>query len=347
MDPQIEYVQTTDGVRIATFELGTGTPLLIAATPPWSHIEREMRIPTVASWTRDLAGDFRIIRYDCRGTGLSDRAPFDLSPEAQVIDMEAVANYYGLRRFAIWASIGGSPASILYASRHTERVSHLLLWGAYVTGSSVLRIPEFNSMSAVLRENWRVYTDMYAQVAFGWPDSETAAQYAELMREGITHEAMLKGVRQMAAIDVTDAARALRVPTLVMTRRGATISGVPEARSLAALVPGARLSIIDGSSHAPFLENPDKVTAAIREFVKAPGQTRTITSFATLTQREAQVLRLLAAGRTGKEIGAELGVSLATAQRHIANIYGKIGARGRVEAVAYAFEHGFAESPAS
>jgi pimeloyl-ACP methyl ester carboxylesterase/DNA-binding CsgD family transcriptional regulator len=335
-----------DGVRIATFEMGTGTPLLIAATPPWSHIEREIRIPAVSTWTRDLARDFRVVRYDCRGTGLSDRAPFDLSPEAQVTDMEAVADYYGLGPFAIWGSIGGSPASILFASSHPRRVSHLMLWGAYVTGASVLGIPEFRSMATVLRENWRVYTDMYAQVAFGWPDSETASQYAELMREAITHETMLKGVRQMAAIDVTEAARALRVPTLVMTRRGATISGVAEARSLAGLIPGARLSIIDGSSHAPFLENPADVTAAIRAFVAAP-QTRRPAALASLTHREMQVLQLLAAGRTGKEIAAVLGVSLATAQRHTANIYAKIGARGRVEAVAYAFEHGLAASPPS
>ncbi len=341
MDPHIEYVTTADGVRIASFSIGGGQPLLIAATPPWSHVEQEMRIPAVGAWLRSLAEQARIVRYDCRGTGLSDRESLDFSVEAQVRDLEAVADHYGLETFAIWGSIGGSPASIVYAARHPERVSRLLLWGAYATGASVFRRRESSGLGALLRENWQMYTDAYAQVAFGWPDSDTASQYAELMRAAITHDGMLRAARQMTAIDVADEARDIRTPTLVMTRRGATISGVEDARELAALIPSARLLILEGSSHAPFLENPAQVTAAVREFMTSEPERRPAKSpIVALTERETQALRLLARGRTGKEIAAELGISLATAQRHIANIYTKIGARGRVEAAAYAFEHG-------
>jgi DNA-binding CsgD family transcriptional regulator len=186
-----------------------------------------------------------------------------------------------------------------------------------------------------------MYTDIYAQVAFGWPDSDTAAGYAQLMRDAITQDAMLQLMRQVAAIDVTDESRAVRVPTLVLVRRGATISGVEDARELAGLIPSARLLVLDGSSHAPFLENPALVTEAIRAFIASEQAPRAPRRAAVpLTEREHQVLRLLANGRTGKEIAGELAVSVPTAQRHIANIYAKIGARGRVEAAAYAFEHG-------
>jgi len=140
---------------------------------------------------------------------------------------------------------------------------------------------------------------------------------------------------------VTEEARAIRSPTLVLTRRHSPISGVDEARMLANLIPGARLLILDGSSPAPFLEDPESVTAAILDFVQTAVEVRTPrAAAAALTEREREVLRLLANGSSGKEIAAELAISVATAQRHIANIYAKIGARGRVDAVAYAFEHG-------
>jgi pimeloyl-ACP methyl ester carboxylesterase/DNA-binding CsgD family transcriptional regulator len=341
MEPHIEYATASDGRRIACFAIGAGKPLLISATPPWSHVQQEMRIPAVGAWLRELAAQARLIRYDCRGSGLSDRDGADFSVEAQVRDMEAAADHFGLDSFALWGMIGGSPASIVYAARHPERVSHLLLWGAFVNGAALIkRMPGSEALGVLMRDNWQVYTDVYAQVAFGFPDSETAAGYAQLMRDAITQEAMLQLMRQ-AAMDVTEEARAVRVPTLVLVRRGATISGVADAREITGLIPSARLLILDGSSHAPFLENPELVTAAIREFIASEHAERAPRPAAVpLTEREHQVLRLLANGRTGKEIAAELAISVPTAQRHIANIYAKIGARGRVEAAAYAFEHG-------
>lgn len=345
VEPHIEYATTTDDVRLATFAIGDGHPLLVAATPPWSHVHQEMRIPSVGGWLRTLAEQARVVRYDSRGTGLSDRDRLDLTLEPQVRDMEAVADHYGLARFAIWGSIGGSPASLAYAARHPDRVSHLFLWGAYARGATLFGRQQWKALEGLLRQDWRMFSDTFAQVAFGWPDSETAAGYAELMRASITHDGILTALEQIANIDVTDEARTIRTPTLVMVRRGATISGVEEARELTALIPSAQLQILDGSSHAPFLENPDLVTAAIRDFMATIPEPRVPrTPPAALTERETQVLRSLARGSTSKEIAAALDVSLATAQRHIANIYAKIGARGRVEAAAYAFEHGIARS---
>ncbi len=341
MEPHIEYVTTSDGVRLASFAIGAGTPLMIAATPPWSHVQQEMHIPTVGAWIRELAEEARVVRYDCRGMGLSDRDRVDFTLEAQIRDFEAVVEHYGLDRFAIWGSIGGSPASIAFTARHPERVTHLMLWGAYADGARFVGRPEVVALAELVRQNWTMFTDVFAQAAFGWPDSDTGARYAQLTRDSISKDGMLQMMREGSAIDVSDEARTIRTPTLVMTRRGATFSGVTEARELATLIPSARLCVIEGSSQAPFLENPELVTAAIRQFMASdPAAVVAKPAAAPLTERETQVLRLLAAGSTGKEIAGELDVSLATAQRHIANIYAKIGARGRVEAAAYAFEHG-------
>lgn len=343
MAPQIEYATASDGARIAAFAIGSGPPLVIAATPPWSHVQQEGEIPAVRAWQERLAEDHRVVRYDCRGTGLSDRGAADFSVAAQTRDLDAVVDHFGLGSFALWGSIGGSPASITYAAQRPDRVSHLMLWGAYVRGSTLTgRPPASSAMGALLHQDWHLYTDTYALAAFGWPDSEAAQGYARLMRDAITQEGMIAWVRETSRTDVTAAAGTITTPTLVLVRKDAVFSGVREARELSALIPTARLSVLEGSAPAPFLGDAAGVISAIRAFVAIPAREPrdAAPTIPALTAREMQVLRLLAGGRSGKEIAADLSISLATAQRHVANIYTKIGARGRVAAAAYAFERG-------
>ncbi len=339
MEPPIEYATTSDGVRIATMAFGEGPPLLTSSTPPWSHVQLETRIPRVRAFLETLAEQARVVRYDCRGTGLSDRAPLDFSIEAQVRDMEAVADYHGLDRFALYGSIGGGPASIVYTARHPERVSHLILWGVVPRGDFYAK--SMSALITMLQEHWELFIDTFANLAFGWADSDTAEQYARLTREAITHEAMLKLMQQQVGHDVTAEARAIRTPTLILVRRDVKFGLAEVSRDLAGLIPGARLLMLEGGAPAPFLGDVATVVAAFREFLATDLQPRLPRPpAAALTDRETQVLRLLANGRTSKEIAATLSISVPTAQRHIANIYVKIGARGRVEAAAYAFEHG-------
>jgi DNA-binding CsgD family transcriptional regulator len=193
----------------------------------------------------------------------------------------------------------------------------------------------------VLREQWNAFVDTFANLAFGWDNSETAEQYARLTREAITQEGMLRLVGEADRIDVRDDARAIRTPTLVIVRREVGWGLLDQARALAGLIPGARLLVLDGGAPAPFLGDTETVVRAFLEFLASEEQPRAaVTPRAALSARETQVLRLLAGGSTSKEIAAALGISVSTAQRHVANIYSKIGARGRVEAAAYAFSRG-------
>lgn len=343
MEPLIEYATTSDGVRIATMTFGAGeTTLLIAATPPWSHVELERRIAPVRAWSDALAEHFRVIRYDCRGTGLSDRDATDFSVEAQARDLAAVAEHYGLRRFALWGAIGGSPAAMRYAAQYPGRVAHLMLWGAFLHGDDIYG-QSIKGMGALLRDEWEIYTDTYAQVAFGWPHAETAAQYASLMRDSISQQAAFACMRALASVSTADDARQIASPTLVLARRDAKFTAAPQAQALAGVIPGARILVLDGDSPAPFLGDSRAVIDAIVAFVQQPSATKAAAPPAvTLTDRERQVLRLIAGGASAKEIAEALGVSVATAQRHTANIYAKIGARGRVDAAAWAIDAGLA-----
>ena len=155
-----------------------------------------------------------IVRYDCRGTGLS-------SPPVATRLISRLR-----RRCATWRrwqtttifhrsrsrADRGSPASITYAARHPERVSHLFLWAGYARGALLFRRVESSGLGALLEKNWEMYTDTYAQAAFGWPDSATGAQYAELTRAAISQEGMVAFVRTMADVDVTAEARGMRSP---------------------------------------------------------------------------------------------------------------------------------------
>lgn len=343
MASPIEYATTSDRVRIATMAFGSGeTTLLIAATPPWSHIELEQRIAPVRAWTEALGRHLRIIRYDCRGTGLSARDATDFSIDAQARDLAAVADHYGLRSFAIWGAIGGSPAAMRFAAQYPGRVSHLLLWGAFLRGADVYG-RAMSGMGALLRQEWDIYTDMYAQVAFGWPHAETAAQYAALMRAAITQESATECMRALIAADLTSDARQIASPTLVLARRDAKFAPVEHAQALAGTIASARLVLLDGDSPAPFLGDAGAVADAIISFVAEPRPVAmALAPPMVLTDRERQVLRLIAGGASAKEIARALGVSVATAQRHTANIYAKIGARGRVDAAAWAIDAGLA-----
>ena len=218
-------------------------------------------------------------------------------------------------------------------------MSHLILWG--VVASQGFYTKNMAALDTMLRERWDLFIDTFANLAFGWADSETAEQYARLTREAITQEAMIAMMQQQGGRDVSADARAVQTPTMVMVRREVKWGLVEESRALAGLIPGARLLVLDGGAPAPFLGDSETVVKAFLEFLATSEEPRVVKRVPVpLTDRETQVLRLLASGSTSKEIAAALNISVSTAQRHIANIYSKVGARGRVEAAAYAFSQG-------
>ena len=118
-----------DGVNIACSAIGDG-PAFVVPPPamPWSHLQLEWEIPEWRDWSERLAGRAQLVRYDARGSGLSDRDVTDLSLDANVRDLEAVVDGLGLARVALFGCYFASPVAIAYAARHPERVSHLVLW---------------------------------------------------------------------------------------------------------------------------------------------------------------------------------------------------------------------------
>jgi pimeloyl-ACP methyl ester carboxylesterase/DNA-binding CsgD family transcriptional regulator len=349
VEPTIQYAAASDGVNIAFWTAGSGYPLVLTPLTPLGHIQLEWQIPGFRRWYERLAEGRMLVGYNARGSGLSDREPADYSLGAHVRDLEAVVDRLGLETFDLFGSFHGGAGAIAYAAAHAERVSHLILWGAYLRGADYGRSPRIDASRALLLKDWDAYVETFALFAFGWSDRESARRSVDLIRESTGQEFMIRAVQELDGFDVSDVAASVRAPTLVMQARQAAWPTLEEARSLSTTIPNARLAVIEGEHVHAFGNDPDTIHAAIDEFLASPRSPAAGTEKAApgkaaagLTEREAQLLRLVAAGMSNKEIAGELSVTVNTVERHLVNIYGKIGARGRADATAYALKNGIA-----
>ncbi len=356
MEPRIRYAPAADGVSIAFWTLGEGMPLVYMAGGPWGHVEL-WDIPECRRWYERLARKRMLVRYDVRGTGWSERDVSDHSLDALVLDVEAVVNRLGLDRFDMFGALDAGPVAIAYATRHPERVSRLVLWCSWARSADISS-PRIRAWLGLMDQDWELMTDTCAHLALGWPAGEVGRHAAQRLRESVTPEAARAALVAMGEFDVTAFLPRLKAPTLVLHRSDIPWLPVGIARGLASRIPDARLTILGGESTAPYLGDTQVAARAIDEFlgeVGAEGRTarRGLGEPGAeqesprlwrarpdgLTAREVEVLRSLAGGKTNNEIAEELFVSIRTVERHVANIYAKIGARGRANATSYALAH--------
>src|SRR3972149_3844227 len=188
MEPRIQYAKTSDGVSIAFWTLGEGTPLVVMTDVPFGHAQLEWQIPEYRDWFEQLAQKRLLVRYDGRGFGLSDWDVTDHSLDARVLDVEAVAARLGLERFALFAPLHSGPPGIAYAARHPEQVSHLVLWCAYARPHDYARSPQVQTLRLLIAQDWKLYTETVAHAVLGWSAGEPARPMAALMRECVTPE---------------------------------------------------------------------------------------------------------------------------------------------------------------
>jgi pimeloyl-ACP methyl ester carboxylesterase len=135
VDQQIRSCTAPDGVRLAYAVHGHGSPIVRAAT--WlTHLEFDGESPVWRHWVEGLSAGHTLVRYDERGCGLSDRQVGHLSVDTWVADLETVVDAVGIDRFALLGISQAAAISLAYATRHPERVSHLVLYGGYARGCS-------------------------------------------------------------------------------------------------------------------------------------------------------------------------------------------------------------------
>ncbi len=263
MEPRIQYAKTKDGVSIAYWTLGEGMPL-VQMPVLFSHIEMEWQYPLMREWYERAAQSRKLIRYDRRGAGLSERDVSDFSLDCQVRDLEAVVDHLSLGRFALLAAYASGPVAIAYAARYPERVSHLILWCTYARGSDLSQSPQVQAHRALIDKDWEFYSESVAQFLGGWSGGEEARRTAAIIRESTTPEALQATYQAVEEFDVSELLPQVRSPTLVLHSREAIYPRIEVARNLASRIPDARLAIVEGSSFVP---RPEDAAPVIEEFL--------------------------------------------------------------------------------
>jgi pimeloyl-ACP methyl ester carboxylesterase/DNA-binding CsgD family transcriptional regulator len=341
MQQVIRFCTSKDGAQIAYAIHGSGSPLV--RTAHWlTHLDFDWQSPLWRHWLEGLGRDHTVIRYDDRGCGLSDRNVEDMSPGARVGDLEAVVDSAGVRRFALLGVSGGGPTAISYAVSHPDRVSHLILYGTYARGRHVRPQRSEDKEKAellisMIKVGWggenpafrRVFSTLFVPDA----SEEQMRWFDEAQRRSTSAENAIRLRRSRDAVDVTEDARRVQTPTLVMHARDDAMVPFDEGRHLAALIPGARFVPLDGRNHILLEGEPawTRFLAELEGFVGpgVPADKATGHRLASLSRRELHVLKLVAQGLSNQEIAEQTFLSERTVERHLSNIYAKLGLSGK------------------
>ena len=355
MEQQLGFTTAPDGVRICYATAGEGPPLVKA--PNWmSHLEFELQSPVWSHWWEELSKDHLVVRFDQRGSGLSDRNVDDLSFDAWVNDLEAVVNTLELDNFALLGISQGGPVAVDYLVRHPGRVSKLILCGSYARGSLKRgeSQEEFDALTTLTGRGWGRDDPAYRQLFTSrfMPDAtaEQANWFNELQRVSTSPETAVRIRHATSQIDVLDRLPQVNVPTLVLHSRDDRQVPFEQGRQLSSLIPDARFVPLDSNNHLLIANEPAWLIclSEVRNFllvdsaidVGIPTAVPAGNHPGGLTGREIEVIRLLAKGKSNQEIAGELVISFNTVTNHVKNILGKTRCANRTEAAAYAIQHG-------
>lgn len=279
---KLGFCDAADGVRLAYATSGTGPPLVKAAN--WlTHLDYDWASPVWAHWWRALSARHLLVRYDERGCGLSEwdvpDASYSLS--AWVADLEAVVDALGLERFDLLGISQGGAVAVEYAARHPQRVRRLVLYGAYAQGRGVrggsptaLRLHELQAELALVGwgQDSPTFRQVFTSQFIPGGSKELWNDFNELQRRSTTPENAARLLRVTTLIDVTDAARRVKAPTLVLHARDDQRPPFAQGQLLGDLIPGARFVALEGSNHILLEDEPawPVFLTEVESFLAAP-----------------------------------------------------------------------------
>ena len=260
---QVRFCKASDGVHLAFSAVGSGPPLVKTAN--WlNHLEFDWQSPVWSPLFTRLSARHRLIRYDERGTGLSDRDVPDFTFEAFVRDLEAVVDTLRLDRFALLGVSQGAPVAIAYAVRHPERVSRLALSGGFAQGwrrrGNASEIARAEASIVLIREGWGqdnpAARQMFTSLIIADATREEMEWMSELERQTASAETAMRLLQVIGDIDVMDLLPQLSVPVLVLHSRGDARVPFEQGRQLAQAIPNARLVPLESKNHLILSHEP-------------------------------------------------------------------------------------------
>jgi class 3 adenylate cyclase len=268
----VSYARSGD-VSIAYRVMGEGPPDLAFLAGFVSHLEVGWEAPLVQRFFERLASFSRVIAWDKREQGLSDRLGQPPTLEQGMDDLAAVLDAVGSERAGLFGISEGGPLAILYAASFPERVSHLMLYGTYArmtrSADYPLGVPR-EALDRWLEDSvagWGgpVGLELWAPTAAN--DPEFAAWWARLLRSGTSPRAALALMRMYLDIDVRPALTAITAPSLVIHRSDDRLISAAQGGALAALIPGSRYVEVEGADHLVYVGDQDAVLDEVERFM--------------------------------------------------------------------------------
>ena len=264
MEQELGFCTTSDGISIAYATVGEGPPLVYATGWP-GHLSSEWETRHSRELIEDLAQGVTLIRYDMRGSGLSDREPGELSFENWVLDLEAVVDHLKLETFAL-LGLGflAGPIIITYAAAHPERVSHLIMSGGYARGEELTTPERGRAMID--------YISLYGfPIGAGSGDQSVEELRAfqdvgKIQTQAASLEVQGELARNLMSVDVSNAVDKISMPTLIMHGHDDQVVPFRLGRNLAASIPHSKFVPFDEPLSAPWM-GQQRITNAIREFL--------------------------------------------------------------------------------
>ena len=341
MQQQINFTTAKDGWKLAWSRIGSGPPVLYLLQ---HHLARSMEVPSFAAAIGRAAARRSVLRFDQRGMGLSQRGIDAISQSIICGDIEAVLDAAEVERADIVSNINMCLWAVPFAVRHPERVNRLVLGGPMAQWRVV---PALRDMLFKLRDSdYNVYWETVLALQLdSSPDEIRAA--ARICQENVDREDYVTYVNAWYENPITTLLPHCHAPTLVVRHGGRKIyEGVDAAEHVASTLPNVRVLTPDGGGSTlasnRFTSDVERLTSdGVLSFLdegwtKGSGRA----DDPGLSEREKEVLALVAAGKRNAQVAEALGIGEATAARHVHNVLTKLGMANRTEAAAWASRNG-------
>ena len=269
--PKTQYTKSGD-LHIAYQVTGKGPFDLVLVPGFVSHLEYQWEYPGSARLLERLGSFSRLICFDKRGTGLSDRVGDIPTLEQRMDDVRAVMDAAGSERAALFGISEGGPMSLLFAATYPDRTSALVLYGSYARRTWAADHPfgrtaeEMDGVIAAMERDWGGPVGMEVWAPSLAADERFRHWWANYLRLAASPGAAITVMKMNMEIDVRHVLPSVRVPTLIVHRTGDRVSHVEQGRFLTAHIPGARLAELPGDDHVPY-SNSDQIIDEVEEFL--------------------------------------------------------------------------------
>jgi pimeloyl-ACP methyl ester carboxylesterase len=311
---------------------GSG-PALLCDSGWISHLRGQLELCSFGSFVERLAERFTVIRYDKPGCGLSDRDAIDLSFDGQVAAGLAVADAVGADRFRLFGASQGGQLAAAIAARHPDRVEALVLYGMCASGRDLAPAEVRETVVALVRAHWGLGLKAITGAFITDPTAVEVEAFTRFQRASASAAVAARLLEVYYDTDIRALLPAIRARTAVLHRESDKGTRFELGREVAALIPGAALIPLPGSSHLFYHGDWAAVVDAMLGFLcepPIPGP--------RLTGREFEVAELVAAGLTNQAIASRLSIAPRTAEAHVENIRRKLQVRSRAQVAAWVTE---------